>query len=258
MIKAISSLLSLEASIGSLLGVDSFFFSSVALNATGCTSSVEVAPYSKLTMCLESLIISSKLTNLPITSSGDICLYQGSPRISCTLVGLRKTKELKITLTISWSSHFVLSKLHIWLTIVLSQLYIACGSSPLLRTSRPSSPSIVSRLVILVTSPPSCAFLRTSQISLAFFNPCTLLYSSGHKETRNIDVAWELKFFGRPHQSRSPRRPPVLPTLQTQQYLICFRGVRLDDASFYHSTYNNPHHQNMVVCIGVRKVEERV
>jgi hypothetical protein len=32
----------------------------------------------KLTMFLESLIISSKLTNLPITSSGDICLYLGS------------------------------------------------------------------------------------------------------------------------------------------------------------------------------------
>jgi hypothetical protein len=38
--------------------------------------------YSKLTICLESLIISSKLINLPITSSGDICLYLGSPRIS--------------------------------------------------------------------------------------------------------------------------------------------------------------------------------
>jgi hypothetical protein len=34
--------------------------------------------------------------------------------------------------------------------------------------------------------------------------------------------------------------------------------VRLDDASFYHSTYNNLHHQNMVVWLGVRKVEERV
>jgi hypothetical protein len=69
---------------GSLLDVDSSFFSSVALNATGCTLGVEVAPCSKLTICLESLIISSKLTNLPITSSGDICLYLGSPRISCT------------------------------------------------------------------------------------------------------------------------------------------------------------------------------
>jgi hypothetical protein len=65
MIRAISSLLSLEASIGSLLGVDLSFFSSVALNATGCTSGVELAPCSKLTICLESLIISSKLTNLP-------------------------------------------------------------------------------------------------------------------------------------------------------------------------------------------------
>jgi hypothetical protein len=82
MMSDISSLLSLEASIGSLLDVDSAFFSSVTLNATGCTSGVEVAPCSKLTMCLESLIISSKLTNLPITSSGDISLYLGSPRIN--------------------------------------------------------------------------------------------------------------------------------------------------------------------------------
>jgi hypothetical protein len=52
---------------------------SVSLNATGCTSGVEVAPCSKLTMCLESLIISSKLTNLPITFLGDISLYLGSP-----------------------------------------------------------------------------------------------------------------------------------------------------------------------------------
>jgi hypothetical protein len=50
----------------------------------GCTSGVEVAPCSKLTMCLESLIISSKLTNLPITFSRDICLYLGYPRINCT------------------------------------------------------------------------------------------------------------------------------------------------------------------------------
>jgi hypothetical protein len=69
MIRAISSLSSLEASIERLLGVDFSFFSSVGLNATGCTSGVEVVPYSKLTICLESLIISSKLTNLPITSS---------------------------------------------------------------------------------------------------------------------------------------------------------------------------------------------
>jgi hypothetical protein len=82
MMSVISSLSNLEASIGSLLGVDSSSFSSVVLNATGCTSGVEVTPCSKLTMCLESLIISSKLTNLPITSSGDICLYLGSPRIN--------------------------------------------------------------------------------------------------------------------------------------------------------------------------------
>jgi hypothetical protein len=80
MIRAISSLSSLEASIGSLLvGVGSYFFSSVALNATGCTSGVEVASCSKLMICLESLIISSKLINLPITSSGYIYLYLGSP-----------------------------------------------------------------------------------------------------------------------------------------------------------------------------------
>jgi hypothetical protein len=47
MMSAISSLSSLEASIGSLLGVDSFF-SSIALNVTGCASGVEVAPCSKL------------------------------------------------------------------------------------------------------------------------------------------------------------------------------------------------------------------
>jgi hypothetical protein len=82
MIRAISSLSSLEASIGSLLGVDSSFFSSVALNATGCSSGLEVAPYSKLIMCLESLIISSKITNLPMTYSRDICLYLGSPRFN--------------------------------------------------------------------------------------------------------------------------------------------------------------------------------
>jgi hypothetical protein len=46
-LKEEASLSSLDASIGSLLGVDSSFFSSVALNATGCTSGVEVAPYSK-------------------------------------------------------------------------------------------------------------------------------------------------------------------------------------------------------------------
>jgi hypothetical protein len=84
MMSAISSLSSLEASIGNLLGVDSLFSSSVALNATGCTSGLEVAPCSKLTMCLESLIISSKLTNLLITYSGEINLYLGSPRINCT------------------------------------------------------------------------------------------------------------------------------------------------------------------------------
>jgi hypothetical protein len=68
--------------MGSLLDVDPSFFSFVALNATGCTSGVEVTPCSKLTICLEPLIISSKLTNFPITSSGDISLYLGSPHIN--------------------------------------------------------------------------------------------------------------------------------------------------------------------------------
>jgi hypothetical protein len=82
MMSVISSLSSLEASMGSLLDVDSSFFSSVALNVTGCTSGVEVLPCSKLMICLEPLIINSKLTNFPITSSGDISLYLGSPRIN--------------------------------------------------------------------------------------------------------------------------------------------------------------------------------
>jgi hypothetical protein len=77
MMSAIPSLSSLEASMGSLLDIDSSFFSSVALNAMGCTSGVEVAPRSMI--CLEPLIINSKLTNFPITSSGDISLYLGSP-----------------------------------------------------------------------------------------------------------------------------------------------------------------------------------
>jgi hypothetical protein len=68
--------------MGSLLDVDSSFLSSVALNATGCTSVVEVLPCSKLIICLEHLIINSKLTNFPITSLEDISLYLGSPRIN--------------------------------------------------------------------------------------------------------------------------------------------------------------------------------
>jgi hypothetical protein len=65
--------------MGSLLDVDYSFFSSVALDATGCTSGVEVAPRSII--CLEPLIINSKLTNFPITSLGDISLYLGSPEL---------------------------------------------------------------------------------------------------------------------------------------------------------------------------------
>jgi hypothetical protein len=44
--------------------------------------------------------------------------------------------------------------------------------------------------------------------------------------------------------------------LQTQQCPKYLRGVRLDYASFYHSTYNNLHHQNMVACLMERKVME--
>jgi hypothetical protein len=80
MMSAISSLSSLEASMGSLLDIDSSFFSSVALNATGCISGVEEAPCSMI--FLEPLIINSRLTNFPITSSRDISLYLGSPRIN--------------------------------------------------------------------------------------------------------------------------------------------------------------------------------
>jgi hypothetical protein len=47
MMSAISSLSSLEASMGSLLDVDSSL-SSVTLNATGCTSGVEVRPWETL------------------------------------------------------------------------------------------------------------------------------------------------------------------------------------------------------------------
>jgi hypothetical protein len=125
------------------------------------------------------------------------CLHtvvRGTPDSGYRQVGLQKTRDLRITLTISRSSHLVLPRLRTWLTIVLSRLYMACGSAPSLRTNRLSSPSIASRLVILVTSSPSCAVLRTYQISLAFFNPCTLLYSSRHKEARCIEVALELKF----------------------------------------------------------------
>jgi hypothetical protein len=66
--------------MGSLPDVDSSFFSFVALNMMGCTSGVEVAPHSMI--YLEPLIINSKFTNFPITSSGDISLYLGSPRIN--------------------------------------------------------------------------------------------------------------------------------------------------------------------------------
>jgi hypothetical protein len=77
--EAISSLSSFEASIGCLLDVDSFF-SSIALNATGCASDVEGSSSSLI--FFEPLIINSKLTKFPITSSGDISVYLGFPRIN--------------------------------------------------------------------------------------------------------------------------------------------------------------------------------
>ena len=58
----------LWASISCLLCVDSSFFSSVALNATGCASDVEGSSSSLI--FFEPLIIYSKLTKFPITSSG--------------------------------------------------------------------------------------------------------------------------------------------------------------------------------------------
>jgi hypothetical protein len=79
MMSAISSLSSLEASMGVRLGVDSSF-SSVALNATGCASDAE-GPSSSL-IFFEPLIINSNLTKFPITSSGVISVYQGFPRIN--------------------------------------------------------------------------------------------------------------------------------------------------------------------------------
>jgi hypothetical protein len=45
-----------------------------------CASGVEESPCSMI--FLEPLIISSKLTNLPMTSLGDISIYLGSPRIN--------------------------------------------------------------------------------------------------------------------------------------------------------------------------------
>jgi hypothetical protein len=80
MTSAISSLSSFEASIGCLLDVDSSFFSSVALNATGCASDVE-GPSSSL-IFFEPYIINSKLTKFTITSSGVISVYLELPRIN--------------------------------------------------------------------------------------------------------------------------------------------------------------------------------
>jgi hypothetical protein len=153
MMSVISSLSSLEASMESLLGVDSSFFSSVALNAMGCTSGVEVA--SRSMICLEPLIINSKLTNFPISSSGDISLYLGSPQINCTCVGLRKTSDLRITLTISWSSHFVLLRLRTWFTKVLRRLYILSGTIIRGTLKAPNS-QLVTPISIKLQRPDGC------------------------------------------------------------------------------------------------------
>jgi hypothetical protein len=80
MMSVISSLSSLEASMGGLLDVDSSFFSSVTLNAIGCASGVEGSSCSII--FFEPLIINSKLTKFPITSSGVISVYLGLPRIN--------------------------------------------------------------------------------------------------------------------------------------------------------------------------------
>jgi hypothetical protein len=52
----------------------------VDLNVTGCASGMEGPSCSMI--FFEPLIINSKLTNFPITSSGDISVYLGSPRIN--------------------------------------------------------------------------------------------------------------------------------------------------------------------------------
>jgi hypothetical protein len=57
--------------MGVLLDVDSSFFSYVALNTTGCASE---GPSSS-TIFFEPLIINSKLTKFPITSSAVISVY---------------------------------------------------------------------------------------------------------------------------------------------------------------------------------------
>jgi hypothetical protein len=80
MMSAISLLSSFEASMGSLLDVDSSFFSFVALNATDCASGMEGPSCSII--FFEPLIINSKLTKFPITSSADISVYLGLPRIN--------------------------------------------------------------------------------------------------------------------------------------------------------------------------------
>jgi hypothetical protein len=66
--------------MGCLLDVDSSFFSSVALNATGCALDVEGASSSLI--FFQPSIINSKLTKFPITSSGVISVYLGLPRIN--------------------------------------------------------------------------------------------------------------------------------------------------------------------------------
>jgi hypothetical protein len=86
MIRVISSLLSLEATIGSLLvGMGSSFFSSVVMNANGLRLGSEGATLLQVDNVFG--VFNHKLkshTNLPITYSGDICSYLGFSRSNCT------------------------------------------------------------------------------------------------------------------------------------------------------------------------------
>jgi hypothetical protein len=62
------------------------------------------------------------------------------PLVIALVTVTRKTSDLRRTLTISWSSHLVLPRLHTWFTKVFRRLYMAYGSSPWLSIKRPSPP----------------------------------------------------------------------------------------------------------------------
>jgi hypothetical protein len=88
-------------------------------------------------------------------------------------------------MVIPFSAPVVAHMVHQGLEPVIHGLWIL----PLVKHEATELPLDLSLLVILVTSSPSCAVLSTSQISLALFNPCTLLYSSQLREARSIVVA---------------------------------------------------------------------